>query len=179
MAVGDDDVGEHAVQFAAQATDEGRQAPARFQLPALRDRGAAGVSGKTETAHSPTRTRVRVPEDSRQQVDSRDTAMRSACLPRGSPTGAYCTSCSGATSMLAPASSRGSRALRGSSGSQPSIHCFTFMARDFDKQRTHRDRPAGVRQSGNPEATLRLFQTTKTCGLWIAIRSIARPSAYR
>ena len=42
MAVGDDDVGEHVVQFAAQATDEGRQAPARFQLPALRDRGAAG-----------------------------------------------------------------------------------------------------------------------------------------
>ena len=41
-AVSHDDVGQHAVQLAAQTTDEGRQAPARLQLPALRDRRAAG-----------------------------------------------------------------------------------------------------------------------------------------
>jgi hypothetical protein len=40
--VGHDDVAEHPVQLAAQAADERRLAPARLQLPAHRDRRAAG-----------------------------------------------------------------------------------------------------------------------------------------
>ena len=40
--VGDDQVAEHPVQFAAQATDEGGQAPARFKLAARRDRRPSG-----------------------------------------------------------------------------------------------------------------------------------------
>ncbi len=40
--VGHDQVAEHPVQFAAQATDEGGQAPARFKLAAHRDRRPSG-----------------------------------------------------------------------------------------------------------------------------------------
>ena len=40
--VGHDQVAEHPVQFAAQATDEGGQAPARFKLAARRNRRPSG-----------------------------------------------------------------------------------------------------------------------------------------